>query len=214
MLSLTHTDLDALFRAADPASPHPLCLSASPAGAWSLAPPPPTVPPPLPEPCAGINWARDGMGREDWAALLAAHSDAWLRGVAAFQGAVAGLDAGGRAALFARINEADTLFEEVRAAQQAWAGADGGAGAGAAASAGARMKERPPGRALALADITPALRGARAALFWPDSREWFPVLIFSVSPRGRTAKVQYETGEVETLDLEETIAADHLVLTG
>ena len=36
------------------------------------------VPAELPEPCLGINFARDGMPRRDWLALVAVHSDAWL----------------------------------------------------------------------------------------------------------------------------------------
>ena len=32
--------------------------------------------------CAGINFARDGMQRRDWLALVAVHSDAWLIAVA------------------------------------------------------------------------------------------------------------------------------------
>ena len=36
------------------------------------------VPAELPEPCLGINFARDGMARRDWLALIAVHSDAWL----------------------------------------------------------------------------------------------------------------------------------------
>ena len=31
---------------------------------------------------AGINFARDGMQRRDWLALVAVHSDAWLIAVA------------------------------------------------------------------------------------------------------------------------------------
>ena len=46
--------------------------------------PAPEVPPELPEPCLGINFARDGMKRSDWLALVAVHSDAWLWSVAYF----------------------------------------------------------------------------------------------------------------------------------
>ena len=45
------------------------------------------VPAELPEPCLGINFARDGMARKDWLALVAVHSDSWLLSVAFYYGA-------------------------------------------------------------------------------------------------------------------------------
>lgn len=54
------------------------------------------VPPELPEPCLGVNFARDGMARKDWLALVAVHSDAWLMAVAFFYAVK--LDAAGRCA--------------------------------------------------------------------------------------------------------------------
>ena len=203
LLAALTSDFEAFHAAADPARP-PLSLSSTPGGAWALAPPPPTVPPSFPEPCPGINFARDGMERSDWAALVAVHADAWLRAVASFQAAAAGLGREGRAAHFGSFNAADTLYEELQARGRV--GVSGG-------TAG-RSKERPPGRALALGEVTPALRGSRAALFWPDSNEWFSVVISSVAPRVRSAKVTYDSGEVETLDLEEVCGEGHLVLTG
>jgi hypothetical protein len=35
----------------------------------------------------GINFARDGMARKEWLALVAVHSDAWLMSVAFYYGA-------------------------------------------------------------------------------------------------------------------------------
>ena len=52
------------------------------------------VPAELPEPCLGINFARNGMQKRDWLALVAVHSDAWLLSVAFYYGAR--LDAAGR----------------------------------------------------------------------------------------------------------------------
>jgi hypothetical protein len=43
---------------------------------------------------AGVNFARDGMVRKDWLALVAVHSDAWLMSVAFYYGAK--LDANAR----------------------------------------------------------------------------------------------------------------------
>lgn len=50
------------------------------------------VPPELPEPALGINFARDGMQEKDWLALVAVHSDAWLLSVAFYFGARFGFD--------------------------------------------------------------------------------------------------------------------------
>lgn len=58
-----------------------------PNGAWALDLPAEEVPAELPEPCLGINFARDGMSRKEWLALVAVHSDAWLMSVAFYYGA-------------------------------------------------------------------------------------------------------------------------------
>jgi len=50
------------------------------------------VPPELPEPALGINFARDGMQEKDWLSLVAVHSDAWLQSVAFYFGARFGFD--------------------------------------------------------------------------------------------------------------------------
>lgn len=56
----------------DPQSP------GEPDGSWTVDQPAEEVPAELPEPCLGINFARDGMQRRDWLSLVAVHSDAWL----------------------------------------------------------------------------------------------------------------------------------------
>ena len=45
------------------------------------------VPTELPEPALGINFAREGMNRRDWLALVAVHSDSWLLSVAFYYAA-------------------------------------------------------------------------------------------------------------------------------
>ncbi|CAL5340877.1 unnamed protein product [Camellia sinensis] len=47
------------------------------------------VPPELPEPALGINFARDRM-QEDWLSPVAVHSDSWLLSVAFYFGALFG----------------------------------------------------------------------------------------------------------------------------
>jgi len=64
-----------------------LCLYGLPDGTWAVAPPAEEVPPEMPEPALGINFARDGMQRRDWLSLVAVHSDSWLISVAFFFGA-------------------------------------------------------------------------------------------------------------------------------
>lgn len=56
-------------------------------GTWAVDLPAEEVPAELPEPCLGINFARDGMAKKDWLALVAVHSDAWLLAVAFYYGA-------------------------------------------------------------------------------------------------------------------------------
>lgn len=58
-----------------------------PNGLWHVDVPALEVPPELPEPALGINFARDGMNKRDWLSLVAVHSDSWLLSVAFFFGA-------------------------------------------------------------------------------------------------------------------------------
>jgi hypothetical protein len=95
------------------------------------------VPPELPEPALGINFARDGMQRADWLALVAVHADTWLIAVAFYNGAR--LNQAGRERLFHFINELPTCYEVVsgRAADCGDGAAVGGAdGSGDKATTG------------------------------------------------------------------------------
>lgn len=56
-------------------------MYAYPGGSWEVTLPAEEVPPELPEPALGINFARDGMHEKDWLSLVAVHSDAWLLSV-------------------------------------------------------------------------------------------------------------------------------------
>lgn len=69
-----------------------LCLYGRPDEHWEVNLPAEEVPPELPEPVLGINFARDGMQEKDWLSLVAVHSDAWLLAVAFFFGARFGFD--------------------------------------------------------------------------------------------------------------------------
>lgn len=64
-----------------------LCLYGHPNESWEVNLPAVEVPPELPEPIIGINFARDGMRERDWLFLIAVHSDSWLLSVAFYFGA-------------------------------------------------------------------------------------------------------------------------------
>lgn len=77
-----------------------LCLYGFPSEQWEVNLPAEEVPPELPEPALGINFARDGMQEKDWLALVAVHSDTWLLSVAFYFGARFGFDKSDRFLFF------------------------------------------------------------------------------------------------------------------
>ncbi|KAG1365683.1 PHD finger protein ALFIN-LIKE 1 [Cocos nucifera] len=79
-------DVDEFYALCDPEKEN-LCLYGHPSGMWEVTLPAEEVPPELPEPALGINFARDGMNRKDWLSLVAVHSDSWLLSIAFFFGA-------------------------------------------------------------------------------------------------------------------------------
>ncbi|XP_076881812.1 PHD finger protein ALFIN-LIKE 4-like [Bidens hawaiensis] len=88
-----------------------LCLYGFPSEQWEVNLPAEEVPPELPEPALGINFARDGMQEKDWLSLVAVHSDAWLLSVAFYFGARFGFDKADRKRLFNMIQDLPTIFE-------------------------------------------------------------------------------------------------------
>ncbi|KAL3569733.1 hypothetical protein D5086_029623 [Populus alba] len=103
-------DVDAFYGLCDPDKEN-LCLYGHPSETWEVALPAEEVPPELPEPALGINFARDGMNRKDWLSLVAVHSDSWLLSVAFYLGAR--LNRNERKRLFSLINDLPTVFEVV-----------------------------------------------------------------------------------------------------
>jgi hypothetical protein len=77
-----------------------LCLYGFPNESWEVNLPAEEVPPELPEPALGINFARDGMQEKDWLSMVAVHSDAWLLSVAFYFGTRFGYDKNDRCLLF------------------------------------------------------------------------------------------------------------------
>ncbi|KAI4355489.1 hypothetical protein L6164_004257 [Bauhinia variegata] len=106
------TDVEDFYNQCDPEKEN-LCLYGFPSEQWEVNLPAEEVPPELPEPVLGINFARDGMEEKDWLSLVAVHSDAWLLAIAFYFGARFGFDKADRKRLFNMINELPTIFEIV-----------------------------------------------------------------------------------------------------
>ncbi|GBF89017.1 hypothetical protein Rsub_01516 [Raphidocelis subcapitata] len=233
-------DADALLEKCDPYREN-LCLYGDRSGGWAVEPPAEEIPAELPEPCLGINFARNGLSRQEWLALVAAHSDAWLVAVAFFYAVK--LDSSGRARLFRQLNSQPTLFEVVTgrarptpAPAKPGGGKRGGGsmfaeggptGPGAPprlppvpfkekdmpASANGSKLPDPRGRRLQYEDITPRLQGKFTELYWPDDALWYLVYIDRIDVRGKTANIiYYPSEELEELDLDEIARDGHMSL--
>ncbi|KAJ4824785.1 PHD finger protein ALFIN-LIKE 5 [Turnera subulata] len=112
MIRALTTDVEEFYQQCDPEKEN-LCLYGFPNEQWEVNLPAEEVPPELPEPALGINFARDGMQEKDWLSLVAVHSDAWLLSVAFYFGARFGFDKADRKRLFTMINDLPTIFEVV-----------------------------------------------------------------------------------------------------
>ncbi|KAM7481941.1 hypothetical protein LguiB_006524 [Lonicera macranthoides] len=106
------TDVSKFYQRCDPEKEN-LCLYGIPNETWEVNLPVEEVPPELPEPALGINFARDGMQEKDWLSLVAVHSDTWLLSVAFYFGARFGFGRNERKRLFQMINDLPTVFEVV-----------------------------------------------------------------------------------------------------
>ncbi|KAK1287887.1 PHD finger protein ALFIN-LIKE 5 [Acorus calamus] len=112
MVKALTTDVKQFYEACDPEKEN-LCLYGHPSGIWEVNLPAEEVPPELPEPALGINFARDGMEERDWLTLVAVHSDAWLLAVSFYFGARFGFGKNERRKLFNMINDLPTIYEAV-----------------------------------------------------------------------------------------------------
>ncbi|XP_020256896.1 PHD finger protein ALFIN-LIKE 9-like [Asparagus officinalis] len=112
MIRALTTDVEDFYQQCDPDKEN-LCLYGYPNEHWEVTLPAEEVPPELPEPALGINFARDGMQEKDWLSLVAVHSDAWLVAVSFYFGARFGFDKADRKRLFGMINELPTVYEVV-----------------------------------------------------------------------------------------------------
>nr|QCO76342.1 PHD finger protein [Tamarix hispida] len=112
MIRALTDDVEEFYQQCDPEKEN-LCLYGFPNEQWEVNLPAEEVPPELPEPALGINFARDGMQAKDWLSLVAVHSDAWLLAVAYYFGARFFFDKADRKRLFNMINDLPTIFEVV-----------------------------------------------------------------------------------------------------
>ncbi|XP_057529695.1 PHD finger protein Alfin1-like [Amaranthus tricolor] len=103
-------DVENFYQQCDPEKEN-LCLYGLPNETWEVNLPVEEVPPELPEPALGINFARDGMQEKDWLSLVAVHSDSWLLAVAFYFGARFGFNKSDRKKLFQMINDLPSVFE-------------------------------------------------------------------------------------------------------
>ncbi|KMZ62290.1 PHD finger protein ALFIN-LIKE 5 [Zostera marina] len=117
MIKALTVDVEDFFKQCDPAKEN-LCLYGFPNQQWEVNFPAEEVPPELPEPALGINFARDGMQERDWLSLVALHSDSWLLAVAYYFGARFGFDKNDRKRLYGMINELPTIFETINGKRQ------------------------------------------------------------------------------------------------
>lgn len=76
----------------------------------------------------------------------------------------------------------------------------------------AAEQPQAPGRLLTRQDVTPALVGRKAELFWPDDNLWYLVEFHSIDLATRQAQVMYTNGEAEALDLDEICKDGHMSL--
>lgn len=225
MRALTE-DLEEFYAQCDPDKEN-LCLYGEKDATWTVDLPAEEVPPELPEPCLGINFARDGMNKRDWVALVAVHSDAWLVSVAFFYGVR--LDTHNRLRLFRLINQSPTLFEVVTTNRKGFTPVAKPSFSGLGPPTKRKKSEAvrtghvatgptdtlvPSGRLLTDEDITPALKGRQAELFWPDDQKWYFVTIQAVNHRTKQAKIVYASGEEEELSLDEMAREGHMTLIG
>uniref|UniRef100_A0A7S1SZ37 Alfin N-terminal domain-containing protein n=1 Tax=Tetraselmis chuii TaxID=63592 RepID=A0A7S1SZ37_9CHLO len=234
LMALTE-DADDLYEKCDPERDN-LCLYGEPDSTWMVDLPAEEVPPELPEPVLGINFARDGMDKKDWLALVAVHSDAWLMSVAFYFASK--MDAAGRARIYNRINEFQTLYEVVTGKPKMKVKPSAASGSkrkkseartetganGAKAEPVMKMERTvsarqpanefplPDGRLLAEEDISTSLIGRAAELFWPDDNLWYMIKILDVDPGSKQASIMYDTGELEDLDLIEIVKEGHMSL--
>ncbi|WOK96137.1 PHD finger protein ALFIN-LIKE 3 [Canna indica] len=112
ILKALTTDFEYFFQQCDPAKEN-LCLYGFPNEQWEVNLPAEEVPPEIPEPVLGINFARDGMEKKTWLSLVALHSDAWLLALASYFSGRFQFDKKHRKLLLEMITDLPTVCEVI-----------------------------------------------------------------------------------------------------
>ena len=133
-----------------------------------------------------------GMELKDWLALCAVHSDSWLMAILFFFGAR--FNYVGRAELFSLVNQHPTIYEVVtgRVSRDTVYKRQDINGPAMYAEQYRRVEEppirsRPSGRILQPNELTPAICGRKAELYWPDDGKWYLVEIQSIDMDSKMA---------------------------
>ncbi|KAG6522491.1 hypothetical protein ZIOFF_019631 [Zingiber officinale] len=95
-----------------------LCLYGYPDEQWEVNLPAEEVPPEIPEPVLGINFARDGMEKKSWLSLVALHSDAWLLALSSYFSGRFQFEKKHRKLLLDMITDLPTICEVVNGKNQ------------------------------------------------------------------------------------------------
>ncbi|XP_042381930.1 PHD finger protein ALFIN-LIKE 3-like [Zingiber officinale] len=112
ILKALTTDFEDFYQQCDPAKEN-LCLYGYPDEQWEVSLPAEEVPPEIPEPVLGINFARDGMEKKPWLSLVALHSDAWLLALSSYFSGRFQFDKKHRKLLLDMIADLPTICEVV-----------------------------------------------------------------------------------------------------
>lgn len=184
-----------------------------------------------------------GMEVTDWLSLCAIHSDSWLMALLFFFGAR--FNYAGRAELFSLANQHPTIYEVVteRVGRNTVYKRQDGSGNTYIPESLRRVEEpairsQPSGRIIRPNELTTALCGKKAELYWPDDGKWYLVEIQSIDMDTKMAKyvfsvlycevdgsvyftnllyncrVRYATNEEEELNLLEVIEDNQMSLLG
>lgn len=184
----------------------------------------------------------------DWLSLCAIHSDSWLMALLFFFGAR--FNYAGRAELFALANQHPTIYEVVteRVGRNTVYKRQDASGNAYLPESLRRVEEpairsQPSGRIIRPHELTTALCGKKAELYWPDDGKWYLVEIQSIDMDTKMAKyvlntlhslrdhiiqtiellttlyyeifrVRYATNEEEELNLLEVIEDNQMSLLG
>ncbi|XP_042374005.1 PHD finger protein ALFIN-LIKE 3-like [Zingiber officinale] len=111
------TDFEDFYQQCDPAKEN-LCLYGYPDEQWEVNLPAEEVPPEIPEPVLGINFARDGMEKKSWLSLVALHSDAWLLALSSYFSGRFQFEKKHRKLLLDMITDMPTICEVVNGKNQ------------------------------------------------------------------------------------------------